>query len=229
MENKKNFIIYTELMLKLITEKLKQYDFEIKNIPGFKIEQNTYEFFLFDGYTEIVNVINTLELIEKFIDAEPPKIDGINYANYLNYHIHSYFQEMYILKERLKTYATQINRKYKKISDSILFEHIKEMINETIDSLRNITGDRGVRNLHVHDKKFTDQELNILGSTSLLVDTKHTGFDELLDSAYNHNKKKWTETISKNNEIIKILIEQYFGDLLKVITKDYITVIEPIQ
>ncbi len=63
MENKKNFTIYTELMLKLITEKLKQYDYEIKNIPGFKIEQNTYEFFLFDGYTEIVNVINTLELI----------------------------------------------------------------------------------------------------------------------------------------------------------------------
>ncbi len=229
MEDKKNFKIYTELMLKLITEKLKQYDYEIQNIPGFKIEQNTYAFFLFDGYTEIVNVINTLELIEKFIDAEPPKIDGINYANYLNYHIHSYFQEMYILKERLKTYATQINRKYKNISEPLLIEYIEKMITETIDSLSNITGDKGVRNLHVHKKKFTDQELNVLGSTSLLVDTKHTEFEVLLDSAYNHNKNKWKETILKNNEITKILIEQYFGDLLKVITKDNITVIEPIQ
>lgn len=227
MENKKNFNIYSNLMLKLITEKLEPYKEELKQNPELRIEQNTYEFFLFDGFNEIINVINTLELIEKFIDTEPPKIDGINYSNYLNYHIHNYFQEMYILKERLKTYATKINRRYKKITDKKLFDSIEEMIIETVDSLSNITGDKGVRNLHVHNKKFIDQELNILGSASFLVDTNNAEFNKLLDSAYIHNKNKWKETISKNNETTKTLIDLYFEDLIKVITKDNIAVINP--
>lgn len=227
MENKKNFNIYSELMLKLITDKLKAYENEIKTIPGFKIEQNTYEFDLFGGFTEIVNVINTLELIEKFINTEPPKVDGINYSNYLTYHIHSYFQEMYILKERLKKYATRINRKYEKISGKILFECIEKMITETVDSLSNITGDKGIRNIHVHDKKFTNEELNLLGATSFLVDTKHNEFDDYEYSVYIFNQQKWLSTILKNNENTKILIDQYFEMLLKVITRDNINVIKP--
>lgn len=43
-------------------------------------------------FSEISNSLDTLRLIELFIKANPPEENGINYSNYLTYHVHNYLQ-----------------------------------------------------------------------------------------------------------------------------------------
>ena len=48
---------------------------------------------------------------------------------------------MYILKERIKTYATKVYRKYQKVTNIDLIDRTKETIIRVTDSLNAITGD----------------------------------------------------------------------------------------
>lgn len=219
-----NFEKYQSLMTDMMVSVFKPYEKDIKEGKKIDFGQGRYEFFLFDGFTEISNNMDTLKLINIFINKEPPNDAEINYSNYLTYHVHNYFQEMYILKERLTTYGTKIQRKYKKVTDSILIENVKNMILDTTNSLKSITGDGGIRNLHVHEKKYTDDDFNWLSSTTLLVKSSNIDYTPAQEDAYKKARDKWSKTIEENNKHLMILLDRYFEALLPVISKDDIVI-----
>jgi len=186
----------------------------------FTSKQTGIEFIIFNGFTEISNSISTLRLIEKFVSITPPNEEGIDYSNYLTYHVHNYLQEMYILKERLKTYATKIQRRYAKaIDEKSVTTVIESLIKIITESLKNITGDGGARNLHVHAKKYADEELNWLSSTTFLA-----AFDDEFKIhskvAYESAKNKWQKTIENNNRELSKLIDLYFNTIYSIISVD---------
>lgn len=184
----------------------------------FSTEQTGIEFIIFNGFTEISNSISTLRLIEKFVGINPPSEEGIDYSNYLIYHVHNYLQEMYILKERLKTYATKIQRKYAKaISEESVTTIIESLIQIITESLKNITGDGGARNLHVHTKKYADEELNWLSSITFLA-AFNDEFKIHSEVAYNLQKNKWQKTIANNNKKLNKLIDLYFNTIYSIIS-----------
>lgn len=219
-----NFEKYKSLMADMMVSVFKPYAEDIKEGKKIDIGQDRYEILLFEGFTEISNNIETLKLINIFINKEPPNDAEINYSNYLTYHVHNYFQEMYILKERLTTYGTKIQRKYKNVTDSILIENVKNMIVDTTNSLKSITGDGGIRNLHVHEKKYTDEDLNWLSSTTLLVNSNHIDYTPAQEDAYKKTRDKCSKIIEENNTNLMIILDRYFGALLPVISKDNIVI-----
>lgn len=219
-----NFEKYQSLMADMMVSVFKPYEKDFKEGVTVRIEQDRYEFFLFEGFTEILDNIDTLKLINIFINKEPPNDVEINYSNYLTYHVHNYFQEMYILKERLTTYGTKIQRKYKKVTDSILIENVKNMILDTTNSLKSITVDGGIRNLHVHEKKYTDDDFNWLSSTTLLVKSSNIDYTPAQEDAYKKARDKWSKTIEENNKHLMILLDRYFEALLPVISNDDIVI-----
>jgi len=186
------------------------------------IEQTSVEFLIFRGYTEISTSYETLLLIEKFITLYPPNLDGINYSNYLNYHIHNYLQEMYIIKERLNSYATIIQRRYSKATDKEFLKPIMNSLFEIVKhTLHGITGEgkTGVRNIHVHHERFTDEEMNWLSSTTFLSQF-HEEFKIESQKAYESAKNKWHNLIQTNNAELLKLFEIYFDALFNIITLD---------
>jgi len=199
----------------------------IEPIAKKKLEDYSYfstnkgiEFIIFNGFNEISNTLNTLRLIEKFIEINPPKEDGINYSNYLTYHVHNYLQEMYILKERLKTYSTKIQRNYSKVIDGdAIIKAVESLMQIILNALSAITGDGGARNLHVHSKKFKDDELNWLSSTTLLADFENK-FKIQSEVAYETAKSKWCKTIKNNNNELDDLIDMYFNTIYAIISVD---------
>lgn len=181
------------------------------------INQTTTNFIIFNGYSEIKNTYDTLNLIEKFLSINPPDIEGIDYSNYLIYHIHNYLNEMYILKERLKSYATQISRKYKKDIN------VKSLIGLLIPLITNVLscivaeGKDGARNLHVHHERFMDEEMKWLSSTTFLS-KHHKEFEIHAQKAYDIAQRKWINVIQNNNlELIK-LFDIYFDTIYSIIT-----------
>lgn len=211
---------YQSLMSDMMVSLFKPYEKDIKEGKKIDIDQGRFEILLFEGFTEISNNIDTLKLISVFINKEPPNDVEINYSNYLTYHIHNYFQEMYILKERLRTYGTKIQRKYKKVTEPILIENVKNIILDTISSLKSITGDGGIRNLHVHEKKYSDEDLNWLSSTTLLVNSNHIDYTYAQKEAYKKARDKWSKIIEDNNKNLMIVLDKYFETLLPIISKD---------
>ena len=192
-----------------------------------KLENDDYfsthkgiEFIIFNGFSEISNSLITLRLIERFIEINPPKEDGINYSNYLTYHVHNYLQEMYILKERLKTYSKKIQRNYSKVINGDGVTKIVESLMQIITkALSGITGDGGARNLHVHSEKFKDDELNWLSSTTFLADFENE-FKIQSEIAYEMAKNKWYKTIKDNNNELDNLIDMYFNTIHAIISID---------
>ena len=188
--------------------------------PDFFDEQLVFEYVIFNGFNEISNSINTLQLIEKFISITPPDEEGINYSNYLIYHVHNYLQEMYILKERLKTYSKVIKRKYSKaINEKLLNMAVTSLMDIIITALDNICGTNGIRNKHVHAEKFKDNELTWLSSTIFLANFNNE-FKIQSVIAYQTAKNKWFQIVKNNNEEIYKLIDMYFNTIYTIISVD---------
>lgn len=219
-----NFEKYQSLLADMIVDVFKPYEKDFKEGITVRIEQDRYEILLFDGFTEILDNIDTLKLINIFINKEPPNDVEINYSNYLMYHVHNYFQEMYILKERLAAYGTKIQKKYKKVTEPILIENVKNMIVDTTNSLKSITGDGGIRNLHVHEKKYTDDDFNWLSSTILFAKSSNIDYTPAQEDAYKKARDKWSKIIEENNNNLMSLLDRYFEALLLVISKDDIVI-----
>jgi len=198
----------------LVEKKLKNKDFHSA--------QTEIEFVIFNGFSEISNSLNKLNLIETFVNIEPPSHENINYSNYLTYHVHNYLQEMFILRERLKTYSNNIKKRYSKVLDKGNLENIVTLLMQIItDFFGAITreGAKGIRNSHVHIKEFKDVELNWLSSTTFLS-TFDAEFKIQSKIAYESAKNKWYKVIKDNNlEVVKLL-DIYFDTIYQIISVD---------
>ena len=188
------------------------------NDESFFSTQEGMEFIIFNGFSEISDSINTLKLIETFIKTNPPKENGINYSNYLTYHVHNYLQEMYILKERLTTYSKKIKRSYSKvIQDKMIKDMVESLMKIILDALNGVTGLHGARNKHVHAKKFKDEELNWLSSSIFLADFNYK-FRIESEHAYLKAKAKWSTRIETNNRELDQLIDMFFNTMYGIIS-----------
>ncbi len=217
MEEYERFTKYRNYLLGLVKEPISEALKEEPIDSEFYMEQTEPKFKLFNGFSEITGIIDTLKLIETFVSIDPPEVKGVNSSNYLNYHVHNYFQEMYILKERLNAYLTLIQRLYQKKVDKQLLKEVMNPLFALIKvSLDNIAGSDGVRNIHVHQKKYSDDEMRWLSSTSFLSEF-HDEFAEESVKAYAIAKRKWITTIGKNNRELKTLIDVYFGMCYEVV------------
>ncbi len=218
MEADEGFTKYRSYLLQLVEAPISEAVKEKQIDSEFCMEQTEPELKLYNGFSEISGIIDTLKLIETFVSIDPPDVKDINYSNYLNYHVHNYFQEMYILKERLNAYLILIQRLYQnKVDRKLLQEVMKPLFAMVKDSLNNIAGSKGVRNKHVHEKKYSDNEMNWLVSTSFLSEFDDE-FTRESKKAYLTVKKKWTITIGRNNKELEKLIDQYFSMCYGIVT-----------
>lgn len=219
MEDLIGYSKFEKLMADFATTFLEPVVKEKMDDDNFYIEQTKIEYILFNGFSEISKSLDTLTLIEKFIYINPPQEDGINYSNYLTYHIHNYLQEMYICKDRLDRYIKTINEEYKKQIDENLLEDVKENLLKIIKSaLDNITAFKtGARSKHVHYERFLDEELKLLSSTTFLSNS-HDEFKIESEKAYFIAKDKWFNLIKENNKELKNLLDIYFNAIYTIIT-----------
>ena len=185
------------------------------------IEQTSIEFQIFKGYSEISTSYDTLLLIEKFIETNPPSSEGINYSNYLNYHIHNYLQEMFILKDRLDRYLKLITEQYRAEDNQILLEDIKINLLKFVKSVFQTftTFETGVRSKHVHYERFLDEEMKRLSSTIFLAQFQDKFKIESV-KAYEDTKNKWHDLIQNNNAELLKLFDIYFNTLFHIMTID---------
>lgn len=173
----------------------------------------------FKGFSEISNTVEALRLTQLFISLSPPRSSSIQKPEYLKYHVSVHLQEVYILKERLKTYATKIMRAYAKTSRrDFATETIKPLIEDVLTSLEKVVESRSH---HVHGTRYSDEDLD-RASLFSFVD-KHSDseeFEGISKISYLAAKNKWQELAKSNVDAIKSLLDHYFDVLFEVITEN---------
>lgn len=173
---------------------------------------------LFDGLVEISESRYNLRDSELYINRFPYRKTRISRARYICYVKTNYFNELYILKERLNAYITKIIRAYKKDENrySHVFTYINPLYQIVSQSLDPICK---VRGKHIHLSRYKDRNLLKLEGFEVLTDGDKT--NEILPSLFEQEFKKIRITekrrIIQTNKNLTDTLNVYFHGIYSAI------------
>lgn len=169
---------------------------------------------IFYGFTEITNTFDALKLSSVLISVAPPRSKKVNSDEYMKYVVNTYLQDVYILKERLNTYATKIKRMHNKAGKKELVDQFIEPLFSYVKS--SFDGIVSTRGMHVHSSRYSDDALDDVTQMALI-----SRYDSSLKPHYNYSYKKaqktWTLRMANNNEDTQKILDHYFSEIIKVV------------
>ena len=180
---------------------------------------------IFNRVNDIYYVFEKLGKYELYFDKFYPDPVLISEAEVLEYHLHSYLQEIYSLREKMIRLLNVIRKKV------ILFDiGNPEDVNKVINHLKKqvekgLTETLKIRDNHVHDKSVRDFNITKAKALKSLSDMKYINqeqFKEKYEPLIMLSKQKYTLQARKNNdELVKMfnfvtcrighLLGSYFG------------------
>jgi hypothetical protein len=186
--------------------------FDLKGPTVIKRDIDAYELRigkLFRGFMEIDSCIRTLHDIAVYIGSFPYRNRAITRPRHIRYHVERYFQEVYILKERLVSYLKTVERRFSKgrTRNAVAGEirHLKRTVEASLQPLLQIRGQ------HVHRERLADGDLNRLEEIELLKETHVADlaehFEEHYEIKYREVRQKWKRTIRDNNKAIDEVLD----------------------
>ncbi len=164
---------------------------------------------VFFGFTEISSTLDALTLAETLIGHAPPSTKRVKKSEYLRFLIGAYFQEIYILEQRLTAYAKKIARLYKITEQALLLESIQSTFGGIIKT----------RGAHVHSNRFSDEGLDLLTGLELVGDLRGEPKFEA-DFDYSHVQADWSKRVKTNNIATCKLIDVYCDHFFSYLTRD---------
>lgn len=172
---------------------------------------------LFNGFREISDSYYCLLEIEIYIGRFPYKNTKISKTRHLAYHMENYLNEIYILKERLNTYFTTIDRLYRKdVRHQYILNGTKFLFPFVNKALKGIIDTRGT---HVHKTRFSDVNLKRLSSQEFFKahgDEKFNIIRKFFKIDYGFTRRKYKKNIKSKNKQIKKMLDACF-EMLSVI------------
>lgn len=163
---------------------------------------------IFQGFTEISAALDTLKLSSKLIALAPPRSKIIRKDDYLKFLVGAYLQEMYILEQRLSSYAKKISRLYQ---IPTLPAFVQKLVYQPLEGL--IT----TRGAHVHSQRYSDEQLDRLSRTALFESVGHQlGEDLWFD--YKWAQHHWVARVKKNNDAMLQIVDRYFDVMYDVVS-----------
>jgi len=180
---------------------------------------------LFHGFSEIFSSRERLKQIEQYIKRFPYRDTGISRLDYLRYHIENWLNEVYILKERMIAYNTAITRSYRKSNNADLLESQLSQSSKSVSA--SLQGVISVRGAHVHNSRYTDDDLDRLRTLELLLlaESELTPiFRKLYLEVYKSTRRKWFKNMRTNHDAIEIILNAYSQTLIDCVTEGEVVV-----
>jgi hypothetical protein len=186
---------------------------------------------LMKPFNEIWDSYDHLTHIRDYIRIYPYKKYGISNSTYLRYHIGNYFNNIYILRERLKAYLNKIDKAYR---NSTSYNQVQKCIVKLKPMiLSNFKTISCIRNNHVHEEHFEDKDIGRLKTLELLtrninnpktIPNEEKAFNESFnifkDQQFREARKKWINILIGNIRSLDEFLENYFENLYNAITKN---------
>lgn len=208
---------YHELVVEWAAEYMKPHVKEYEQ--GVDVSTKDHSFFikLFREFSEIPDTVKALKLSGIFISLAPPRSKKVTHDDYIRYHIHAYLQEIYILKERLISYAKKLQRVYAKTQRKTIFD---ESVNPMFELVANFFKDLvSIRGGHVHACRFSDEGLDKL-VTYTLISNFNDEYVHLTKIKYKLLQLEWKGRVKDINKAMMTLLDTYCNALFNAITEE---------
>lgn len=185
---------------------------------GAGVDRSAHRVFgtIFYGFTEITNTFDSLRLSETLISIAPPRSKKVSADEYFKYVISTYLQEIYILKERLNAYATKLKRLYERAGKK---NEVEEYLVPVFGKVKSVLdGVVAVRGSHVHDSRYSDDELDRISSLAL-ISRNNSSFEMAYRKSLKSARMEWGERMGSYNGAIEDLLDWYFSQIINVVAK----------
>ena len=210
MDTESHYDIFMTLMVDFSSDYLQVAHKKNKAGENPRLPTDDAFYAILNGFTEIKEAIETLELTETIIGINPPRSKKIDKDSYLKFLVGAYLQEMYILEQRLSAFGTKVARLY---STPRLPQLVQEVVYLPLKSIINARG------AHVHAKRFSDEHLNVVSTLALFQRIGHE-LGEDLDFEFRLAQREWKNRIKNNNKATKLVVNQYFKILHSVLCRN---------
>jgi predicted transcriptional regulator with HTH domain len=160
------------------------------------------------GFSEIQESIDNLHNIAIYVRRFPYANAGVEKGAYLRYHVENYLQELYILKERLKSYVTIVSRAYRLDPRGERLTAVAKAIEKHFREV--FAGSLQARGRHVHERRHSDPELERLRALEM-VHHGDPSLDRWYDQVYRETRRRKLAWIGHTNELVGRFLDVYFG------------------
>jgi hypothetical protein len=164
-------------------------------------------------HEQVVITVNMLRYARHYLNDLPNPEEQI-ISQYIQYHLSSYFNEFFILLERLKNFSRTIKRLYGRDSRFYKFSaHFQAMENIRTKIFNEI---RKERNQHVHEIRYTDAGLEELAKIEFLIQFE-VSEPQLTKPLYlekvNNYHKQTCDNLDRLNSTTEEMLDLFFGIL----------------
>jgi hypothetical protein len=206
MKPKNDLEKFQELLINWISSVVKPED--ASNPDAYTADELGLIDSIFRRFTELTDAVDRLDLCLSFIKGRAPRRKDLKLYDFLMYHLTFYIQEVYILNERMESYAKTILRIRKKRGLPAAKDRYDKLLESVRLPLSQIVFARGS---HVHDRAFNDERMRELSTFSFLAvhATHRPEWAQLAKELYRASKATWIEQLTANREAIAALLNQY--------------------
>ncbi|EOX4969646.1 MULTISPECIES: hypothetical protein [Vibrio harveyi group] len=172
---------------------------------------------LLDGFKGVFDSFEAMKFSLTLLKSDFPVSESVPREKYLEYVVHAFYSDCYVLKELLKGYTNRIQKVYGRAlpneSVKLRLEPVFEALSNDIEPLMNI------RNSHVHQERFQGGGLSQLSGLSLaaqfedsLADASHDAFKTTLDH--------WVKYFERVIGIYTGLLDECFDHISEIVLVD---------
>jgi hypothetical protein len=168
------------------------------------------------GFMLEVNAsVAMLEDIPIYLKRFPFSKDQISKLNYLRHHIEFFFNQIYILQERIKIYLKFIEKSYNKAETKHVSETATKLIKDVCDCLQSPTSIRGN---HVHIEQYNEPDLHRLEVLeAFIMFSNLPGTQEQFDILFKKTRRRMAGEISESLTMIEKVLDLCFGKLASIL------------
>lgn len=196
--------------------------FDLDGPREVKREHSPRDYFMaevFRSFTEIDESFRTLEDIAFYVRRFPFARTRVTKERYLQFHVECYYAEVYLMRERLKSYLKFISRRFKRDPSLPTLQATCQRLEEvTTGALKGVTN---FRSHHVHQARMNDKALDRMKMVSLLMLSPDPKMREAMvkyhRELHREAKRTWSRTMKDNNAAISKLLDVFFGTLEPVL------------
>ena len=179
---------------------------------------------IFEEYTDLNSTYESIRNCLIYINSFPfyPRVTKVDYLKFI---YNAYLNEVYILQSRISKFAKTIKRSLKEYREEKEFNVdvniIDKSTNNTIDKFKGIIEIRGA---HVHVRRYTTRNTDIVESYELISKFKDTErYKIAFKDEIKELKKNYVSKIRKNQEKIEEILKLYLQDINDfLLKKEYI-------
>lgn len=174
----------------------------------------TFMSLLMNTVAEVRSSLQTLEDVSMFLNSFPYRSKKITQERYVRYHVEHFYQEVYILQNRLEVFGKRIARACRSSSNAEKVEAVTSAFSKLVRAFASHIIER--RGEHVHVERLDDLELGKFSAYEMLArhDERLQPLVRRVHARFRTETAKWVRQETKR---IATGVDAYFTGLKLVL------------